>query len=502
MPGFSPERALEILRESGLDVPLILVSGTIGEETATELMRQGAADFILKDKPGRLSMAIARAMTEARLRRERLAAVDDLRDAEELYRGLFENSVDGIFQSNLDGRVVMANAAYLRILEVASIEQLGNRTFDDGLPEADRAELAGRLEREGRVQGYECRCQLRNGVLLWLNMSVRRVMAADGSLAYYEGSVQDATSRKLAEVALIRSESQLEHTINQLKQTQETVIARERLHALGEMSSGIAHDFNNSLSPIVGLSDLLITYPKLLADHDKALKFLQTINQAGRDAAKVVSRLRDFYRPADDVDEIEIFSLKQVVEEAIEFTRPRWGDQAMATDTKYQIVTNLKDIEVAGQPSEIREMLVNLIFNALDAMPTGGELGITIDGCFEPTRKGQARGQGRWSRDDRGGEAAVPGAVLHHQGRSWHRPRPGHQLRHRQASSRRDRDRERAGPGHARHRYAADRLRGVAWRQGDRAPNQPGPALFAYPRDRRRGCCPRGHCGVPARRWP
>ncbi len=387
MPGFSSGRALEILRESRLDVPLIVVSGTIGEEAAADLMRQGAADFIPKDKRGRLGMAVARAMAEARLRRERSGAIDSLRDAEALYRGLFENSVDGIFQSNLDGRVVMANAAYLRILEVASIDQLGDRTFYQGLLEPDRIGLAERLQLDGRVQGFECRCQLGNGVLLWLNMSVRKIIGADGSLAYYEGSVQDATSRKLAETALIRSESQLERTLNQLRQTQESVIAKERLHALGEMSSGIAHDFNNSLSPIVGLSDLLITYPKLLADHDKALKFLQTINQAGRDAAKVVSRLRDFYRPADDVDEIEVFSLKQVVEQAIEFTQPRWGDQAMATDTKYKIVASLKDVRVAGQPSEMREMLVNLIFNALDAMPAGGELAITIDGVSNQPEK-------------------------------------------------------------------------------------------------------------------
>src|ERR1700693_1387619 len=132
-------------------------------------------------------------MAEARLRRERSGAIDSLRGAEALYRGLFENSVDGIFQSNPDGRVVMANAAYLRILEVASIDQLGDRTFDHGLVEPDRTELAERLQRDGRVQGFECRCQLGNGVLLWLNVSVRRVIGPDGSVAYYEGSVQDAT---------------------------------------------------------------------------------------------------------------------------------------------------------------------------------------------------------------------------------------------------------------------------------------------------------------------
>ena len=154
---------------------------------------------------------------------------------------------------------------------------------------------------------------------------------------------------------------------------------KERLHALGQMATGIAHDFNNNLSPIIGLSELILTRPSLMDDHEKVLKFVRTIHQAGRDAARVVSRLRDFYRPDTDVSQTEVVSLKQVVELAIDLTRPRWGDQAMAEDTKYRIATFVKDVSVAGQASELREMLVNLIFNALDAMPDGGELGVTVD---------------------------------------------------------------------------------------------------------------------------
>lgn len=255
LPSFSASRALEILRESGMDVPLILVSGTIGEEAATELMRNGAVDYVSKDKPSRLGMAISRAMAEAKSRRDREHDLDNLRQAK----------------------------------------------------------------------------------------------------------------------------SQLEEAINQLKQTQDSVIAEERLHALGQMSAGIAHDFNNYLSPIIGLSELMLTRPHIIEEPEKVLQYLRAIHQAGLDAALVVRRLREYYRAADAGDEVEVIDLKLVVEQTIELTQSRWRDQSMSTDTKYRIATKLNDAGVAGRASELRQMLVNLIFNALDAMPNGGELSLTIE---------------------------------------------------------------------------------------------------------------------------
>jgi signal transduction histidine kinase/ActR/RegA family two-component response regulator len=198
---------------------------------------------------------------------------------------------------------------------------------------------------------------------------------ADGSLVCF---VIDLTQMKAVQANLEHAKSQLEGAINQLKQSQDAVIAEERLHALGQMAAGIAHDFNNNLSPIIGLSELILTRPQLINDHEKVLRFVRTIHQAGRDAARVVSRLRDFYRPDSDVAQTEVVDLKQVVELAIDLTRPRWGDLAMAADTKYKIFTFVNDAGVAGQASELREMLVNLIFNALDAMPNGGELSVTV----------------------------------------------------------------------------------------------------------------------------
>jgi CheY-like chemotaxis protein len=80
------------------------------------------------------------------------------------------------------------------------------------------------------------------------------------------------------------------------------------------MAAGIAHDFNNCLSPIIGLSELILSRPKLIDDHDKILKYVGTIHKAGLDAALVVSRLREYYRDAAGGEEVNVVDLKQVVQ--------------------------------------------------------------------------------------------------------------------------------------------------------------------------------------------
>ena len=90
--------------------------------------------------------------------------------------------------------------------------------------------------------------------------------------------------------------------------------AEQRLHALGQMAAGMAHDFNNCLSPIIGLSELILSRPKLIDDHEKVLKYVGTIHKAGLDASLVVGRLREYYRDAAGGAEVNVVDLKQVVE--------------------------------------------------------------------------------------------------------------------------------------------------------------------------------------------
>jgi signal transduction histidine kinase len=112
-----------------------------------------------------------------------------------------------------------------------------------------------------------------------------------------------------------------------------------------------------------------------LSDKATALEYLGIINTAGRDAAEVVSRLRDFYRPRSDSDLFESLDLNGIINEAVLLTRPKWKQQA--TDESKPISVEMELGEIApihGNAAELREMLTNLIFNAADAMPKGGTI--------------------------------------------------------------------------------------------------------------------------------
>ena len=96
MPQFSGLRAAQLTKESGLKIPFILISGTVGEETAVEAMKHGATDFLLKDRIGRLGSAVTRALQEAEEHRELNRVEDDRRAVEARYRTLFDYAPDGI----------------------------------------------------------------------------------------------------------------------------------------------------------------------------------------------------------------------------------------------------------------------------------------------------------------------------------------------------------------------------------------------------------------------
>lgn len=197
-----------------------------------------------------------------------------------------------------------------------------------------------------------------------------------------EDSAENRTHRVRAEAELelthdeLRTRNaELQRAMDELTAAQQHIIQQERLRALGQMASGIAHDFNNALVPILGFCELLLLSPAILADKAKSVRYLETIQTAAKDAASVVSRLREFYRPDKSDRAFAPVHLKRVVEQAITLTQPKWKDQAQANGATVEVVLELEAVPpVAGEESALREVLTNLIFNAVDAMPAGGTL--------------------------------------------------------------------------------------------------------------------------------
>ncbi|MBI4313123.1 MAG: HAMP domain-containing protein [Chloroflexi bacterium] len=174
-----------------------------------------------------------------------------------------------------------------------------------------------------------------------------------------------------AQAELREANARLSDALARLERTP-LLIHQERMNALGQMASGIAHDISNTLIPIVGLSELLLTRPGILEQQDVVAKYAKSINTAAQDATAIVERLREFYRPGLDADEMGPVNLNEVVKQTVVLTETRWRSQREA---QIAVATELGNIPaVKGSESELREALTNLILNAVDAMPGGGTI--------------------------------------------------------------------------------------------------------------------------------
>lgn len=185
--------------------------------------------------------------------------------------------------------------------------------------------------------------------------------------------------RQLAEhvaLALAQTEllQELQEAYENLQRTQQLVLQQERLRALAEMAGGIAHDINNAISPVALYTDALLGSETNLSE--RGIKQLKTIQLAIDDVARTVDRMGQFSRRREEGTELSQVNLRTVCEQAMELTRARWHDiplrNGISIDFNVEHDSNVPEIDAAE--SELREALINLIFNAVDAMPKGGAI--------------------------------------------------------------------------------------------------------------------------------
>jgi signal transduction histidine kinase/ActR/RegA family two-component response regulator len=187
--------------------------------------------------------------------------------------------------------------------------------------------------------------------------------------------VRDAHAFSLDDLRLADGIAKQAAVAIELHRTQRHIIEQERLNAVGKMASGLAHDFNNALVPISGYAEMLLEHQEILQDPAKATKYLKLIMTGVEDAASVVSRLREFYRKREEGETFRPLSLNQMVEQAVALTRPRWRDEALGSGRTILVEADMRPVpRILGSESELRELLTNLIFNAVDAMPDGGTI--------------------------------------------------------------------------------------------------------------------------------
>ena len=356
LPDYDGIAALQHAQVAQPDVPVILVSGTVGEEQGVICLQHGATDYLLKDRLDRLVPAVQRALREAEMRRARRQSERSLAEREQA------------LQRNEERTSFALASAHMGVWEV-EIDQ-GILTWSDtmaplfGLPLEDAPKgmdaflllihpddrQAAESSIEGAMRGernfaVEFRAIWPDGTAHWLQVRAYVLHDTYGTPIRLLGIAMDIDERKLLE--------------EQLRQAQ-------KLEAVGQLAGGVAHDFNNVLTVILGFSDLALG---ALAPDDPARADLGEIKKAGTRAAGLTRQLLAFSRKQILRPEIlDVHALIGGMESMLRLL--------MVENVELTIALGEADALITMDPTQVEQILVNLVVNAADAMPHGGRLRI------------------------------------------------------------------------------------------------------------------------------
>jgi two-component system cell cycle sensor histidine kinase/response regulator CckA len=349
MPAFDAPGALAVLKESGLDLPVIVVSGTIGEESAIGALKAGAHDFIVKGKMARLLPAVERELREAEARAVGRKTQTALRDSEERYRDIIETTNEGVWMIDGEWKTTFVNARMASLLGYQAEDLIGIQILDF-VHEASRSAIASSLSRRaaGGSNQVELLLLRKDGGDLWVLVDSTPRFDASGQYQGALAMMMDVTQRK-------RLEDQLRHAM--------------KMEAIGTLAGGIAHDFNNLLTIIISYTTLVVENldPSLAIRAD-----LEEVRKAGERAADLTKQLLAFSRR--QVLEVRILDLNQLLAGFQKMLQRLLGE-----DIEFSLLTSPRLGQVRADPTQVEQIVMNLAVNARDAMPGGGKLSIETE---------------------------------------------------------------------------------------------------------------------------
>ncbi|HEY2797353.1 MAG TPA: PAS domain S-box protein [Thermoanaerobaculia bacterium] len=268
----------------------------------------------------------------------------ELRDSEERYRLLFERNLAGVFRSTVAGRMLECNRAFAQMMGYASpAEVLAQPAVAFHEDPRARQVFLERLRREGSLVNYEMTLRRKDGSLLWVIENVSLLRAGDDTGEVILGTLFDMTERRKLEEQLLQS---------------------QKMEAIGRLAGGIAHDFNNILTAVSGYTELLIGQ---LADGDPRRESAEEIRQAGQRAAALTQQLLAFSRR--QVLEPRVLDLNSVISHMERMLRRVIGEDIELTTALSNGLWRTR-----ADPAQIEQAILNLVVNARDAMPRGGQL--------------------------------------------------------------------------------------------------------------------------------
>ncbi|HET6840690.1 MAG TPA: response regulator [Candidatus Angelobacter sp.] len=345
LPRWNGLEAVRWLRKAGYTMPFILITGTLGDELAVECIKEGATDYVIKDKLERLPAVLRRALREQALQAERDLAEQQLRQSERDYRSIIEGAPYGIYRASRDGDILMANPALVAMLGYQHEEELLrlNTARDIFCSSEERARSLARIQ--SNYGKLEVAWRKKDGREITVRLAGRRLSGPVGENAVFEVFVENITEQLTLERQFLQA---------------------QKMEAVGRLASGVAHDFNNLLMVIRGCSELLEYHINI---PDKISGYVRQIQDATSVATSVVQQLMAFSRKQPP--ERRVVDVNAIVRDLL-----RMLPRLLGEDIQVVIHTGEGTHHINADRGHLEQVIMNLAVNARDAMPRGGALTI------------------------------------------------------------------------------------------------------------------------------
>jgi two-component system, cell cycle sensor histidine kinase and response regulator CckA len=356
MPAFNALEALKILQNQALlDIPFIIVSGTIGEETAVAAMKAGAHDYLIKGNLTRLLPAVERELKDAQERKRRHSAEQALALSDDRFKTLCASAPLAIFQCDAQGKTIYMNPLWEQISGYTVEESLGDLWMQAIHPDDSLNVVEAWRRTISHPQNWlsEHRLLTPEGDIHWVRMLVNPMHSPQGQCSGFVGTIENITEKKSLEAQFLRV---------------------QRLESLGTLASGIAHDFNNILTPILaGIQMLPVKLPNL---DERTLQFRKMIEGSAKRGSGLVQQILSFAQGIEG--KTSVIHVESILSEILKIIQETFPKSIKVT---YSIFS--KDLwSISADATQLHQVLMNLVINARDAMPDGGTLSIAIENHF------------------------------------------------------------------------------------------------------------------------
>ena len=334
LPGFNGLDALGDLKATGLDIPFLLVSGTVEEETSIAAMRAGARDYLQKGKLGRLVAVVRREIHEAERRRQQQRLSTAIEQVAEI-----------VFITDPDGTIRYVNPAFEKTTGYSPREALGQnpRILKSGKHDPDFYQEMWRTLTQGKTWIGHVTNKKKDGTLYEEETTISPVLDSAGKIVSYVAVKRDVTGEMESRRQLLQS---------------------QKIEVVGRLAGGVAHDFNNLLMVIGGYASLLL---RRMPANDSNRHMAEEIRQTTERAAAITRQLLIFSRK--QVVQAQRLDLNETLKEVDKMIRQMLGESI-----KVVKCGGKKLDPVMADPTQIQQVLMNLVVNAHDAMPVGGTL--------------------------------------------------------------------------------------------------------------------------------